>query len=139
MMDSGYMGAEMVGLSTNPLESFVDALRSQIIGEVKAEMAGDIVERVIHIVSAAVQNLAVHQSFTLTPTVQVAPIQMDPVVVNVPAPMVDVEMNMDDMVREMKLTRECMEKCMMMLASPIERTINRNSDGLIQSVTERHM
>lgn len=131
MMDSSFMTTPSVA-SANPLDIMMDSLRAQIVGEVKSDITGDIIDRVIRIVGSALQNLQLNQAITVNPIVE-------KIALTTPAPIVDIELNVDDLVAELKATRDCMEKCLMMMAAPMQRIVQRDSAGLILSITERRM
>lgn len=126
-MDSSFMGGVSMA-PTKAFDSFMDSLRAQITAEVKSDITSEIIDRVIRVVGTAIQNPQMH--VTVNPIVESIKLTQ-------PAPIVEIEL--DDIVAELKASRECMERCLMKLSSPIHRTVNRGPDNLIISITDRPM
>jgi hypothetical protein len=123
MMDSSYMATDA------PPEklTFLDTLHAAIAAEVKADLTGDIIDRVIAIVGTAIDNPQVN-------------VTVNPVVDNITAPGVTVhnEMNMEDMCAKLDSIDHNLGVLIMLLSKPVTRTVTREN-GYINSITERRL
>lgn len=63
-------------------------------------------------------------------------IKLDPVTVKMPAAQVDLG-GFDDLAAEVKALRADIQKLVLAMGKPTTRTVTRDADGLIETITER--
>lgn len=130
-MDSSYMSVASVD-SANPLDTMMSSLRSQITAEVIATVSGDVVERVLKMVNTVLQNPQVVAQINVPPSaVQVS---------STPA-LVDVTNDIDfsDITACMIRMEGLMQELIAAVKAPMQRTIQRDGENLITTVTDRRM
>lgn len=139
-MDSSFMATIPLD-SANPFETMMQSLRAQIAAEVKSDLTGDIIDRVVRLVGQALSNMNVSATVTTPPPVVQVSVPPSTVSVNSTPALVDItnEMEMEELCSCMMRIESLLSQLIVIENSPIQRTVQRDSEGLILSITERRM
>jgi hypothetical protein len=108
----------------------LEGILTQLRQEVRAEVTEEVAERILSAVTANFQAIRFDPHFT----VDIGDLQ--PPAINVPSPIIDVDIDLstlNDSIRAMTLK---LDSILTLLRSTLTRTVHRDSNNLITSITE---
>jgi hypothetical protein len=124
------------GSQSQAVDALVVAIRDDVIKEVKADLGGEIVDKVIKVVVSQLANLPTPQ-LSVSPSITVLPAEIPKQ--DRPEVFVTNNVDMDDLAEALAKNTEAMNELARVMLLPVRREVFRNDDKLIVSMTESRM